>query len=108
MSEEIKKLVKKNLELNQEIYEMLKSVKRYVLIQQIFSVLKILIIVIPIILGIIYLPPLFEKYIPQINKTVEQYQSLLNLGGGDSLDVSGEKEISSEQLKDLSPGQVEK
>src|SRR6056297_1896739 len=97
MSEEIKKLVKKNLELNQEIYEMLKSVKRYVLIQQIFSVLKILIIVIPIILGIIYLPPLFE-----------QYQSLLNLGGGDSLDVSGEKEISSEQLKDLSPGQVEK
>ena len=91
MDEEIKKLLQKNLELNQRIYEMVKSIKSYIFWQRIFGVLKILIIVIPIIVGIIYLPPLFKQ-------VINQYQSLLGVGqnnlnlesllGGEGLNVN--------------------
>ncbi len=74
MDEEIKKLLEKNLELTEEIYKKAKYMKRYVIFQQIFCILKILIIVVPIVLGIIYLPPLLKN-------VYSQYQELLNLGG---------------------------
>ena len=45
--------------------------------QNVWSFLKILIIVVPIVIGIIYLPPLLKG-------VFQQYQSLL--GGGDGLD----------------------
>ena len=70
--EDIKSLLKKNLELTEEIYKMTKGVKRFVTMQRIFTVLKLLFIVVPIILGIIYLPPLIENL-------VKQYQDLLGI-----------------------------
>jgi hypothetical protein len=70
--EDIKGLLKKNLELTEEIYKMTKGVKRFVTMQRIFTVLKLLIIVVPIVLGIIYLPPLIENL-------VKQYQDLLGI-----------------------------
>lgn len=76
---QVKKLLKENLELNQKIYEMVKSIKSYIFWQRVFGVLKILIIVIPIIIGIVYLPPL-------IKDALRQYQGLLNIGGN-SLDL---------------------
>ncbi len=75
MEDEIKKLLEKNLELNQEIFKMVKSIKIYVITQRIWFVLKILIIVVPITLGIIYLPPLLKD-------VVGKYQQLLGLGSG--------------------------
>ena len=77
MDEEIKKLLEKNLKLTGEIYKMAKSIKSFILWQRIFSALKILIIVVPIIIGIIYLPPLLKDLI-------NQYQSILGLGGGEA------------------------
>lgn len=106
MNEELKNLIKKNLKINQEMHEMLKSIKRFILIQRIFSFLKLLILVIPLALGIIYLPSLWDKYIPKLNQGAEQYRSLLNLGEGAS-DIN-RTEISPEQLKNLSPSQIEK
>ena len=81
MDEEIKKLLEKNLELTEEIYKKAKYMKRYVIFQQIFCILKILIIVVPIVLGIIYLPPLLKN-------VYSQYHELLNLGGKvDTIDI---------------------
>jgi hypothetical protein len=74
LNEEIKTLLEKNLKLTEEIHAMTKSVKHFVAWQQVMSVLKILVIIVPIILGIIYLPPL-------INGLLGQYQKLF-----DSLD----------------------
>jgi len=76
MEDEIKKLLEKNLELTEEIHRMVKSIKSHIFWQNVFSFLKILIIVVPIIIGIIYLPPLLKG-------VFQQYQSLL--GGGDGL-----------------------
>jgi len=76
MEEEIKKLLKENLKLNQEIYKMVKNIKSYIFWQRIFGVIKILIIIIPLIIGIIYLPPLLKQ-------VTGQYQSLLGLGQND-------------------------
>ncbi len=70
--EDIKGLLKKNLELTEEIYKMTKSVKHFVTLQRIFGVIKLLIIIVPIVLGIIYLPPLIENL-------VKQYQGLLGI-----------------------------
>ena len=74
MDEEIKKLLEKNLELTEEIYKKTKYIKRHVIIQQVFGVLKVLIIIVPIVLGIIYLPPLLKN-------VYSQYQELLDVGG---------------------------
>lgn len=87
MDEEIKKLIKKNLELTQEIYEMVKSIKRYVIWQRIFTSLKILIILVPIILGIIYLPPI-------IKDAFKQYRELIGV-------TTNPIDVSVEELKSM-------
>jgi len=74
-SEEIKKLLEQNLRLSAEIYKQTKYIKGYVFWAQIFSVLKILIIVVPIVIGIIYLPPLLKG-------AFDQYKGLLGVGTG--------------------------
>jgi len=91
MEDEIKKLLEKNLELTEEIYKMVKGIKKYIFWQKVFSFLKILIIVVPIIIGIIYLPPLLKG-------VFQQYQSLL--GGGDGLNSgSGNSNLLENLLK---------
>ncbi|SRR6056297_302084 len=91
MDQEIKKLVKKNLELTRETNEMIKYIKRYVIIQQIFGVIKIIIIVIPLILGIIYLPPLLKD-------AFQEYRDLLGLTNSAS---QIEENLSEKDLKNL-------
>mgnify|MGYP001576692753 CR=1 FL=1 len=66
MDEEIKKLLEQNLELTKEIYVMTKKIKGYITFQKVMSLVYLMLIVVPIILSIIYLPPLlkgmFDKY----------------------------------------------
>ncbi len=69
-SEEIKKLLEENLALTQEIHKMVKQVKHYTTFQKIVSFIYLLLIVVPIILGVIFLPSLLSGYI-------KQYQDLL-------------------------------
>ena len=91
MEEEIKKLLKENLKLNQEIYKMVKGIKSFLFWQRIWGVIKILIIVAPIIIGIIYLPPLFKQVMGQYQSLLGVGQGDLNLGnllGGEGLDVN--------------------
>lgn len=73
--EEIKKLLEQNLEMTKEIYALTKKIKGYVNFQKIMSLVYLLLIVVPIILSIIYLPPL-------IKDLMSQYQGLLGLEAG--------------------------
>ena len=63
-----------------KIYEQMCKTKRYIMIGRIISLVYLLLIVVPIILAVIYLPPL-------INNMVEPYQQLMgqtnNLKGVD-------------------------
>jgi len=59
--EKLKELVEENIELTKGLEEKMKKVYHFVIWQRIFTVLKILVIVVPIILGIIYLPPLISS-----------------------------------------------
>ena len=91
MEDEIKKLLEKNLELNQEIFKMVKSIKNYVITQRIWFAIKILIILVPIILGIIYLPPLFKNVVGRYQQLLGLSQGGLNLEsllGGSGLDIN--------------------
>lgn len=64
--EKIERLLKENLEMNNEIKSMVKHINTYVAWQKIFAWLKLLLIVVPIILGVIYLPPLFQNLYQQM------------------------------------------
>lgn len=72
MEEKIIELLKKNLELNKEIYKMVKGIRHYVFWQRVWGALKLILILTPIILGAIYLP----KFLSELN---EKYSSLLNI-----------------------------
>ena len=92
--EQIKKLLEKNLEYSREIYQQTKYIKNYVFWAQVAGVLKILLIVVPIILGIIYLPPLLKGVFDQYKDilgveagTGNPIESLLK-GGTGSLDLN--------------------
>lgn len=72
MDDELKQLLKENLAATEEVKEMVKGIKRYVIFQRVWGWFKILFILVPIVLSIIYLPPLLKD-------AVSQYQSLLGL-----------------------------
>lgn len=74
-NEQIEKLLKENLEYNKAIFELAKKTKRYMLMAQIMGILKILIIVVPLILALIYLPSLIKGY-------TSQFQDLMGEGDG--------------------------
>ncbi len=87
MEENIKVALEKISNLTEKNHKMLKSIKRHIIFERIFGILKILIILIPIILGVIYLPTIFEKI-------AVQYGELINF----SANPAG---INAEDLKSL-------
>lgn len=60
------KLLRQNLELSQEILNKTNWVKSYLKWQKAMNFVKIFIIVIPLIIGLIYLPPLLQGYLEQL------------------------------------------
>jgi hypothetical protein len=77
-NDQLVNLLKENLEYSRQILASAKKTERYMLWHQICHWAKFIIIAIPIILALIYLPPL-------INRAIEQYSSLSekfdNVGG---------------------------
>ncbi|MBI5621705.1 hypothetical protein HY933_02475 [Candidatus Falkowbacteria bacterium] len=78
MDDEMKKMLIDYLAKTDAMSADIKKIKRYILIDQIMSVLKIFLILIPLIVAIIYLPPFLRT-------ALEQVQSLYNLGGSGDL-----------------------
>ncbi len=73
-------LLAENLELSKKIYRLTVTIKRYIFWQQIFGIIKILFVIIPLIIAGIYLYPL-------LNNALSTYQELLevNLPAGTGL-----------------------
>lgn len=57
---EIKKLLELNLQRNEDILLMMRDIKKYIKWQKIWSIFRFVLIVVPIVLGFIYLPPLLQ------------------------------------------------
>ena len=69
-TEELKQLLEPSLEKNEEILKISKDIKKYIKWQQIWSMLRFVLIIVPIVLGFIYLPPLLRD-------VLDNYRSLL-------------------------------
>lgn len=70
-NEELKELLEKNLALLQETHDMTHKIKSYITFQKVMSLVYLLLIVGPIIISILYLPPLLKN-------AFGQYSDLLN------------------------------
>ena len=81
-SEQIKELLEKNLKLTEEIYEMTKKMKRHMAFQRAVSWFYLFIIIAPIVLGLIYLPPL-------LSDLFSQYKDALGLQGESNSTIQG-------------------
>jgi len=66
---EIQRLVKENLQQTQELMNAVKDIKSNIKLQQLWGLLRFLVIVVPVVLGFIYLPSI-------IRELVASYQSL--------------------------------
>ncbi|MAG28747.1 hypothetical protein CL632_01175 [bacterium] len=70
--------MRENLTLTKEIMEHTRKTRRYILFAQILNVLKVVLIIGPIILAILYLPPLIEQLLGT-------YSELLGGGTGQTI-----------------------
>lgn len=70
-SMQIVELLEKNLAMTQEILKITKSIKSYLFWGKIYGAIKFIIIIVPLILGAIYLPSILKNLFGQ-------YQGLLN------------------------------
>jgi len=100
-AEEIKKLLEQNLAYSKEIYRLTKKIKAYINFQKVMSIIYILLIVVPIILSIIYLPPLLKG-------VFDQYQDALGLPAGGSIQdllkgATGGLDLNNIDINKLSP-----
>ncbi len=66
LTDEQTELLRRNLEISEELLEKTNYIKGYVKWQKVWGLINILIIVIPILIGIIYLPPLIREYLNQV------------------------------------------
>ncbi|MFA4831415.1 MAG: hypothetical protein WC862_05435 [Patescibacteria group bacterium] len=73
--DDLKVLIEKNIKWSQIIYEQNKKIKHRITLMAVGSYVRLLIIIVPVILGIIFLPPLFKE-------VWNQYSQLL-FGGAD-------------------------
>ncbi len=71
----IEELLEENLKLNREIYDTCVKVKKYMFASQIYSIVKIFFIVIPIVVAIIFLLPLFSQVSPYIKELMGPLKS---------------------------------
>lgn len=56
-------LLRQNLRISEKILEETSYIKKHIKWQQIWATIRLLIVVIPIILGFLYLPNFIEKYL---------------------------------------------
>lgn len=72
-SKEISELLSENLKYTKACYAVLEKMNRWILWQKVFFILKLFLIVVPIILGIIFLPSLlgtaFAPYIELLEES---------------------------------------
>lgn len=70
MREEMKELMNKNISLSEDVLALTKKINNFIVWQKVFGVVKIVIFIIPIILGFIYLPPLLKNVFASYEKVL--------------------------------------
>ncbi len=75
----MEEMLEENLKLTKEMHEMVVGIKKYVFWARVGGFLKILLIVVPIILSIIFLPPLLKGVLGQYNDLLGEGVSSANL-----------------------------
>ncbi len=60
-------LLRHNLEVSQEILEKTDIIKNYVKWQKVWSTVRLLLILVPLLIGFLYLPPLIKNYLDQFS-----------------------------------------
>lgn len=99
LEEEIKRLGEENKALNVEIYKIAKKLHRHMVWDQVMSIIKVLLIVIPLIYGYIILAP-------QLKTAFDTYKSLL--GGGDGLPSTQQNyQLNQSMLQNLPPETIQ-
>ena len=85
MDEEIKQLIKQNQESLQTLEKRVKKIQSKMMWQTVGSYLRIILIVGPIVLGVIYLTPFVQRYMPAMKTSLEMFENLPSnlFGGGD-------------------------
>lgn len=73
---DIQDFLKQNLELSQKIEKQNKKIIRMFHLVMIGAAVKVLLILIPVILALIYLPPILRQVIDQYNTVLSQTQGL--------------------------------
>lgn len=76
--EEIKRLLKENLKFMKATYAITDKTRKYIRWLEIFAIVKFLLILVPLVFGLIYLPPL-------IRNLFVSYQEFLGLNTVDYL-----------------------
>jgi len=80
--ENIREIAEKNLAVSEETLEKTKYIKSYVVLAQVMSVIKIILVVVPIVLGILYLPSLLKSITPIFGQVLDVYKELLGVKQG--------------------------
>jgi len=66
LQEQVKKLLEENLAYSKEIYALAQKTKHYIFWGRIMSFISLLFVIVPIILGIIYLPSILNTTLGKI------------------------------------------
>jgi len=69
----LQNLLEKNIELSEQILDLTKYIKKYIVWQKIFSWIKTVVIVTPIVFGIIYLIPYFKDF----SNTMQKFSDVM-------------------------------
>lgn len=68
VGKKLEALLAENLELNKQILKSVNSTQRYIKFARIISVFKILLILVPLVLALIYVPPFLQKVLGAYNE----------------------------------------
>lgn len=94
IEEDIKKLTEENHTLLLEVHRLTKKINRHLVWEQVMSVIKIAIIVVPLWYA-------YTMLGPQLKQVYGMYSGLL--GSGETADTTQDYEVNQEMLKNLSP-----
>lgn len=110
MDEELKQAIAKQAEQLEAIQKDVKSIKGYVTFQKIMGLIYLLLIIVPIVIGLIYLPPLIKGMVSQYQSLMEStglsnpaINELLKKFGGDEPAASINIDPSKIDLKNIPP-----
>ena len=66
LQEQVKKLLEENLAYSKEIYQLARKTKSYILWGRIMSLVSLLFVIVPIVLGVIYLPSILNNILSNV------------------------------------------